>query len=161
MQTKKIEKTEHVENTIAVTTERRKVRSPNLINNLPSYNLPGIHVCWVNDDNDPTHYSGSNVGNYLDCGYSFIMKKKNDKLEETFSLIEGDQRGTPSSGHLISRVVNRRGLVAYLMGIPENAYEEMLKIDAQAAKDLADKARRPSQLDNEYGYGFEFKQTYE
>lgn len=87
------------------------------------HEIPGKHLCWVNDDE-----KGS-VQRYLAAGYEFV--KSNMSTGETTV-----DRPASGDNSVVSKIVSGDGMIAYLMAVPIEYYEEDMaaeqaELDAQ------------------------------
>lgn len=105
---------------------------------------PDFHYVWLND-------VGNTIQEALDCGYEHVLKTDPERV------VSGDiTSNTPGAtvDSNVSKVVSRDGIIAFLMRIPNEFWEEdQQERDKQSRKPLEDldKARgRPSDIDENF-----------
>jgi hypothetical protein len=84
-------------------------------------NIPGYHLCWMNDD--------GNVQNAIDSGYEFVFRGETE-LENGILPSNIDQ--TDKIKQKVGTTASNEPLYAYLMKIKQEWHEEdMAEIEAQ------------------------------
>jgi hypothetical protein len=116
---------------------------------LIGYQRPGFHACWVNDVPESNHRSGSNIGKYLDAGYTYCKATEYHKSQRiNFS---GEDKPKVDGDHISQLVDRRNGIFAFLLEIPNEFYEADQKELAKEAQRKLDAMRSPAELlDSEY-----------
>ena len=102
---------------------------------------PGFKQRWANDEM-------GNIEELMDAGYTPRVKEKSGSVLDKER--EGTAQGTGTFANAITKVVNRDGLVAILMEIPEEIFLER-KLEKQQEVNALEAHLQPGSQDGTYG----------